>query len=383
MIDVEALKTEFQHTYGRNPHIFRAPGRVNLIGEHTDYNEGFVMPAALEFATWVAIAPRDDHALHLRSRNMGEPVDVVLGDSLCPRHDWSDYVVGVANEIEQSGAKLHGADLLIDGRVPVGSGLSSSAALEVASGLALLESNGNAVDRTQLALLCQRAENQFVGTRCGIMDQFISCHGKQGHALMLDCRDLSFRLLPVPTAARMVVCNTMVKHELATGEYNLRRSECEQGVRLLSEHLPGIHSLRDVSYEDFERHADDLPETVRKRCRHVITENARVQLAADALESGNLPRFGELMYQSHESLRDDYEVSCTELDVMVEQARGLRGVFGARMTGGGFGGCAVALVEEQAADAFARDIATGYERETGIRPEIYVTQAAEGAGRIA
>ncbi|HEY0566391.1 MAG TPA: galactokinase family protein, partial [Terriglobales bacterium] len=208
MIDVEALKTEFQQTYGSEPQVFRAPGRVNLIGEHTDYNEGFVMPAALEFATWVAIAQRDDDTLHLRSRNIGEPVEVSLDHPLAPRHDWSDYVLGVANEIQHSGAQLRGADLLIDGRVPVGSGLSSSAALEVASGMALLESNRQAVDRTQLALLCQRAENNFVGTRCGIMDQFISCHGKEGHALMLDCRDLSFRLFRVPAAARIVVCNT-------------------------------------------------------------------------------------------------------------------------------------------------------------------------------
>lgn len=289
----------------------------------------------------------------------------------------------VVDQIRRAGSPITGADIYIHGEVPMGAGLSSSAAIEVATGLAALGVNGHQVDRTELALLCQRAENQFVGMRCGIMDQFISCWGKRDHALMLDCRSMEFRLLPVPADARMVICNTMVKHEHASGEYNQRRAACEEGVRILKQHLPGIRSLRDVLRSDLERNRSKLPEVIYRRCRHVVTENARVEEAALALAGPDLSRFGKLMAESHVSLRDDYEVSCRELDIMVELAQKQPGVYGARMTGGGFGGCTINLVRASEAENFRKHMASAYEQATGLTPQIYISAAAEGAAQMA
>jgi galactokinase len=383
LIEAQTLRDEFRQAYRKEPQLFRAPGRVNLIGEHTDYNDGFVMPVAIDFYTWAAIAPRGDSALNVQSTTLHDSFSIVLNEALQPRHRWSDYVVGVVDQLQRRGTTLKGADLLIHGEVPVGAGLSSSAAIEVSTGLALSSVSGEDLDRKSLALLCQRAENEFVGMRCGIMDQFISANGRRGHALLLDCRSLDFKLLPLANNAKIVICNTMVKHELASGEYNRRRADCEEGVRILSQFLPGIRALRDVSLADLERFKDKLPDPINRRCRHVVTENARVLKAAEMLERNDLAAFGELMYQSHTSLRDDYEVSCRELDTMVDLASKLAGVYGARMTGGGFGGCAVALVESEQANRFQDQIAAGYQEATGIRPEIYISNAADGASRIA
>jgi len=382
-MDIAQLQQDFRSAYGREPLIFRAPGRVNLIGEHTDYNEGFVMPAAIDFYTWAALAPRSDSKVNIRSHSFPELISFDLAGDLRPRHDWSDYVVGVLDQIRHSAQSLTGADILIRGEVPIGAGLSSSAALEVAAGFALLAANNHPIDRRQLALLCQRAENQFVGMRCGIMDQFISSNGKRDHALMLDCRSLEFKLLPLSRTAKMVICNTMVRHQHASGEYNSRRAACEEGVRLLQQHLPAIRSLRDVSTEDLERHRNKLPDAIYRRCRHVVSENARVERAAAMLEKNDLNGFGALMAQSHASLRDDYEVSCRELDVMVDIARQQPGIYGARMTGGGFGGCTVNLVAAEEAERFRRNVTTGYQRAVGLTPEIYISPAADGAGPAA
>ena len=380
MIQVSELQHKFQERFGRLPRICRAPGRVNLIGEHTDYNDGFVMPAAIDFYTWAAIAPRDDRKLVIFSEEFSEGVEFDL-DEADPRKagHWSDYVRGVAVTLEQAGHRLRGADLLIESEVPIGSGLSSSASVEVATGLAMLDVAGHMIDRTELAKLCRRAENEFVGARVGIMDQFISCNGKAGHALMLDCRSLDFTLLPVPGEVRLVVSNTMVKHALAGGEYNVRRAQCEEGVRHLARSLPNVRALRDVTVDELERYGSDLPEVIYKRCRHVVTENARVNEAAIALERGDLAAFGHLMYESHRSLRDDYEVSCAELDVMVGLASKIEGVYGARMTGGGFGGCTINLVQVESVADFKREVAHSYEEATGLQPEIYTCTAAEGA----
>jgi galactokinase len=363
--------------YGGVPRLYRAPGRVNLIGEHTDYNDGFVLPAAIDMYMWVALAPRSDDRLRVHSENMNARAEFDLADR-APRGDWSDYVHGVAVVLRDAGHRVGGADMLVRGGVPVGSGLSSSAALEVATGFALLDGSGMAVDRVELARLCQRVENEFVGARCGIMDQFIVCTGRAGHATLLDCRSLESTQVPLPGDARLVICNTMVKHDLAAGEYNARRAECEAGVRELARLLPGVSALRDVSTEDFDRAGGTLPETVFRRCRHVVGENARTLAAASALERGDLTAFGALMTESHRSLRDDYEVSCEELDVMVELARGLPGVYGARMTGGGFGGCTINLVAAGAAPAFARSIAEAYQEATGLTPQVYVCEAVDG-----
>jgi galactokinase len=383
MIQASELQHKFQELYGQAARIFRAPGRVNLIGEHTDYNDGFVMPAAIDFYTWVAVAPREGRRLSIYSEEFSESVEFDLDESdPRPAGHWSDYVRGVAVSLEQAGYRLRGANLAIRSEVPIGSGLSSSAAIEVASGLAMLDAASLTIDRTELAKICRRAENEFVGARVGIMDQFISCNGKAGHALMLDCRSLDYRLLPVPDEVRLVVCNTMVKHALAGGEYNVRRAECEAGVRHLAKSLPNVRALRDVTIEELERYGSDLPPVIYKRCRHVITENARVLEAADALERGDLVTFGRLMAESHRSLRDDYEVSCRELDIMVDLASKIEGVYGARMTGGGFGGCTINLVRADSVAHFKQEVARGYEEATGLHPEIYTCTAAEGAGRV-
>ncbi len=363
--------------------VFRAPGRVNLIGEHTDYNDGFVMPAAIDFSTWVTVEPRDDRRVSVFSENFSEEIEFNLDDSSpTARGHWSDYVRGVAIILEQAGQRLRGATLRIRGEVPIGSGLSSSAAIEVATARALLENSGLSLDQVELARLCQRAENEFVGMRCGIMDQFISCCGQKGIALLLDCRSLSYKLLPLPEGARLVICNTMVRHALATGKYNARRAECEAGVRHFGGILPDVRALRDVTKADLELQEKRLPEVIQRRCRHVITENARVLEAGVSLEKGDLERFGELMNESHESLRNDYEVSCAELDLMVQLARRVDGVFGARMTGGGFGGCTINLVKVENVDEFQRAVAQGYEQATGLAPEIYVCSAAAGAEEV-
>ena len=382
-MDIKTLKRDFRQLYRQEPQIFRAPGRVNLIGEHTDYNEGFVMPAAIDFHTFAAIAPRSDTQINVRSHSFDEALSFDMKDGLSPKHNWSDYVVGVVDQIKRSDQPLAGADILIQGNVPIGAGLSSSAAIEVAVALALFEANRMPIDKVQLALLCQRAENEFVGMRCGIMDQFVSCSGQRDHALMLDCRSLQFKLLPLPSRATMVICNTMVKHELASGEYNRRRADCEEGVRILQEYLPGTRSLRDVSSEQLERYRDKLPPVIYRRCRHVVSENARVERAAEMLQKHDISGFGKLMAESHRSLREDYEVSCRELDVMVEIANAQPGLFGARMTGGGFGGCTINLVAREQAQVFRQHVTAEYEKAIGLKPDVYITSAADGAARVA
>ena len=374
----------FRAKFGTNPRVYRAPGRVNLIGEHTDYNDGFVMPAAIGFDCWVAAGPREDSKLVICSGEFPGITEVELSSSeIRPRKMWSDYVVGVALELRKAGLRLHGANLFIHGEVPIGAGLSSSAAIEVATALALAEQSGRPPDRVQLARLCQKAENQFVGARCGIMDQFISLHGKKNHALLLDCRSLHFELLAVPDSVRLVICNTMVKHDLVSSGYNQRRAECEEAVRRLSTILPGLRSMRDVTLEQLELHRVAFSETLYKRALHVVTENARVLESAEALRAGNVERFGEHMAGSHRSLRDLYEASSEELDLMVELANQQKGVYGARMTGGGFGGSTINLVEARCAEEFAGSVAGAYQKKTGIAAQVHICMPAEGAGSVA
>ena len=375
----DVLTARFRRMFGARPRIFRAPGRVNVIGEHTDYNDGFVMPAAIEFYTWVAGARRGDRVLEVYSEHFDEKIRLSL-DTLAgpPRRHWSDFVRGVAAVLQNAGYNLAGANLVIYGEIPLGAGLSSSASVEVATGLALSSLSGVDVPGLDLVKLCQKAEHEYAGTRCGIMDQFIAVFGVAGHALMLDCRSLEYRLLPVPREFRLVVCNSMVRHELASGEYNRRRADCEEGVKLLQPHLPGIRALRDVAVADLETWKPVLSATVYRRCRHVVMENQRVLEAAQALQSGDADRFGHLMYRSHASLRDDYQVSCKELDLLVDLASSSPGVYGARMTGGGFGGCTVNLVRADAADSFKEHISRAYREVTGIIPEIYVCEPAQG-----
>jgi galactokinase len=384
MRDLRELAEEFRRTFGTEPRVYRAPGRVNLIGEHTDYNDGFVLPAALELATFAAVASRPDRKLRVRSLLMNETREFDLDEKEPePRKDWSDYVRGVALMLIRAGNPLTGVDLLLDGNVPLGSGLSSSAALEVSVGYAFLATAGIAVDLTALALTGQRAENEFVGMRCGIMDQFIAAHGAAGKALLIDCRSLDSRLVPIDRKARLLVCNTMVHHEHVASEYNTRRRDCERGVELLKPVLPGIRALRDVSPAELERHADRLPEVVYRRCRHVITENDRTERAAAALEAGDLALVGRLMAQSHESMRDDFEITVPEVDRMVELNAAVPGVFGARMTGGGFGGCTISLVEAGAVERFIATVGPAYQAATGLTPVIFASSPGAGVGPAA
>jgi galactokinase len=380
-MDIPGFKDEFRKMYSREPQVFRAPGRVNIIGEHTDYNDGFVFPAAIDLFTWVAIAPRDDRRITVRTDNLQERVEFNL-DSPAPlqaRH-WGSDVLGVARALEESGRRLRGASILIRGEVPIGAGVSSSASLEVAAGFALLANSGLSMDCRKLAQLCQRAENDYVGMRCGIMDQLSSSCSLQGCALLLDCRSLEFRALPLHDNIRLVICNTMVRRELSRSAYNKRREECEEGVRILATRIPGVRALRDVTIEQLELFRPALPETIYRRCRHVVTEDDRVLTAAEAIELNQLGALSKAMAESHRSLRDDFEVSCPELDLLVQLAESAPGVHGARMTGAGFGGCTINLVHSDFVVPFRASISAEYERRTGLKPDIYVCNAAEGAG---
>lgn len=385
MIDRAELRRAFRERYGREPRLFRAPGRVNLIGEHTDYNGGFVLPMALDRETVVAAAVRADARVLVHSLNQKDSAEFdLLSPGKRRRGHWLDYVEGVARALISRGFELAGAELMILSDVPAGAGLSSSAALEISAGLALSSLAGARVDRVALALAGQQAEHEYVGTMCGIMDQFVAAMARAGNALLIDCRTLEATPVPLDTReAAVVVCDTRVRHELSTSEYNTRRRECERGVELLREFLPGITQLRDVSVHDFERHEERLPEPVRSRCRHVVTEDERTLAMVRALGGNDLAEAGRLMYASHESLRRDFEVSCRELDELVSIARLLGGaVFGARMTGGGFGGSTVNLVRRAALDEFTRTISARYERAAGVAPAIYVSEPGGGAEEI-
>ncbi len=382
---VDAIVADFRARFGRTPRVFRAPGRVNLIGEHTDYNDGFVMPAALEYDTKVAIAPRSDRLLVACTRRGEEIASVDLdAGPIRPTGAWSDYVFGVARMLEAAGHRLVGADLTITSTVPVGSGLSSSAALEVATAGALAAVSGIALGPIETAKLCQKAENEHVGMRCGIMDQYAAACGVAGHALMIDCRSLEARPVAIDPACRIVVANSMVHHVLAGGDdYNARRRSCEEGVRRLRPVLGDeVRALRDVSLAALAAHRDRLDDVTFRRCRHIVSENARVLEAAVAADRGDMARFGALWDASHVSMRDDYEISCAEVDVMVDLARALPGVLGSRMTGGGFGGCTVSLVEAGAVEAFAARLREAYRAATGLVAEIFACTPAAGAGEL-
>ncbi|HWA74938.1 MAG TPA: galactokinase [Polyangiaceae bacterium] len=377
-----ALARAFSARFGRAPRVFSAPGRVNLIGEHTDYNDGFVLPMAIERRTYVAAAPRSDRVVRVHSQNLGSDFSFDLDRPGPPQRGvWGDYVEGMAHALRARGIPVAGADLLIESEVPAGAGLSASAALELSVGYALTVLAGvEPPDRRMLALSGQAAEHEYVGTLCGIMDQYISALGGAGQALLIDCRSLEPRAVPLSApGTTIVICDTRVKHQLASSEYNKRHAECRAGVEGLKPALPGIRALRDVTVEDLERHGHLLPELVRRRCRHVVSENARTLAAADALERGDLAAVGALMVASHRSLQHDFEVSCAELDVAVEAALAVPGVYGARMTGGGFGGCTVTLVETRAVPALLDAVRDRFVSAFGIQPELFPTTACEGA----
>jgi galactokinase len=379
MIDIASIAGEFEERYGTRPRIFSAPGRVNLIGEHTDYNDGFVLPFAIDKRTFVGCSARDDNKVHVHSRTVDESVVIDLDDAE-RRKGWSLYIRGIAEVLRRRGIFVSGADLLIDSDIPFGAGLSSSAALEVSVGLALATLGGKDIDRVDLAFAGQEVENQYLGVRSGIMDQFTSALAQKDYALLIDCRSLAFQNIPLELGdLSLVVCDSKVEHELADSAYNERRSQCEEGVRLLRQRFPSISSLRDVTLDQLTVGEDLLPETILKRCRHVVGENSRTLDSAKALEKGDLSRLGQLMYGSHESLRDDYEVSCDELDMLVEAARRFDGVFGARMTGGGFGGCTINLVNSGSVEQFVSSISDQFRQTFGRDTEIFQVAPSDAA----
>jgi len=356
---------------------------VNLIGEHTDYNDGYVLPVAIDRSVLVAAAPRDDRQVVIYALDFGESVAFSLDDIEYDQvNPWSNYQRGVAYFLEERGIELPGLNAVVGGDVPIGSGLSSSAAVEVSMAYTWQVLAGFNLSRVELALLCQRAENEFVGINCGIMDQFVSALGQRDHALLIDCRSLEYQPAPLPTGAAIIVADTMKRRGLVDSEYNIRRRECEEGVCILQRYLPQVQALRDVSTDQFVEYKEQLPEKVRRRCRHIIYENERVLKGVAALQAGDLDAFGRLMNESHASLRDDYEVSCSELDIMAEAAWKVDGVYGSRMTGAGFGGCTVSLMAEEALDDFRGQVAATYEEATGIVPQIYVCRAEDGVSKL-
>ena len=381
MIDPAQLGRQFELRYGAKPRLFSAPGRVNLIGEHTDYNDGFVLPMAIDRRTFVAGSVRPDTRIVVHSLNADSTVELDLArPGPTRRNSWLDYVEGTARALIERGFRVAGANLLVHSDVPAGAGLSASAALELSVGYALAALGGaSEPDPVQLALAGQAAEHQYVGTRCGIMDQYIAALGQAEHALLIDCRSLGFERVPLELGtAYVLICDTRVKHELSSSAYNERREQCEAGVRLIAQELPDVRALRDVSVSAFAALKGRLPELLERRCRHVVGENARTLAAAAALKGGRLDELGRLMSASHASLQGDYEVSCAELDEAVAAAAAEPGVYGSRMTGGGFGGCTVTVLERSAVDRVSAAIACRLEARFRASPQFFVSLACDG-----
>ena len=363
--------------------LFQAPGRVNLLGEHTDYSGGFCMPAALSFNTLVAATPRADALLRLHSVDFDETVEIDLTTFAPPgKGHWSDYCAGVAWSLMLDGVKVAGADLSLTGNVPLNAGLSSSASVEVATATALLGLAGVTLPKPQIALACQRAENVYVGAPCGIMDQFISAAGVRNHALAIDTRALTAQLAPIPETLRLVVCNSMVRHSIGGGEYGTRRREVEEAAHALGLRDPKVKQLRDATLEALNAAEGDMSHEAFLRARHVITDSQRVLDGVACLRAGDAHRFGTLMTEAHASFRDDFAASCDKCDLLVRIALTLDGCLGSRLTGGGFGGCTVSLVEAARAEAFAGKLHQRYLQETGVEAQVFLCEIADGAGPV-
>lgn len=383
---VSDLKQKFIEKYGEGEfHGYFSPGRVNLIGEHTDYNGGFVFPCALSFGAYLLIRKTSRPSVRFASLNMSFEAEVALADLNKPvGKEWVNYCIGVFAQFLKKGIQFNqGADILIFGDVPNGAGLSSSAALEMVTAMAINETYEIGLPRLDLIKMSQKAEHEFAGVMCGIMDQFASGMGKANHAIFLNCDTLDFDLVPVELdGIKIVISNTNSPHKLDSGMYNQRVSECHAAVDAISKHKP-VKVLAEVSWDEFKELEDKIEEEVpRKRARHVISEIARTEQAVRELKAGNIETFGQLMNGSHDSLRDDYEVTGHELDTMVDEARKIEGVVGSRMTGGGFGGCTVSLVKDEAIDAFIDEVGKNYEAKTGLKPAFYVAEIGDGAKRL-
>jgi galactokinase len=363
--------------------VVRSPGRVNLIGEHTDYNEGYVLPAAIDKAIVFAVAPRADNHLHFYAADLKDELVCDLNAIQKSLKGWPNYLLGVIDQLGKAGYTIRGCDVVFGGDIPIGAGLSSSAALECGFACALDELFGLGLDRLEIVKLAQRAENQFVGVKCGIMDQFVNIFGRDKKVLKIDCRSLEYEYFPFERDdLQIVLCETEVRRTLASSEYNVRRQQCEAGVHVLRRYNPGVRSLRDVSLDLLQEHKREMDPTIFKRCGYVVRENERVLEACDDLRQNDFRSFGQRMYESHRGLRDEYQVSSPELDVLVEIASSVSGVLGARMMGAGFGGCTINLVEEPVVSQFVEIVQQRYPERTGKAIKVYVTRIQSGTAKV-
>ncbi|MEN8122672.1 MAG: galactokinase [Bacteroidota bacterium] len=380
-MNIDSIKNKFKELFSNNPLLVRSPGRINLIGEHTDYNDGFVFPAAIDKEVHFAVAINDMSKFRFYAFDLDESFELEVDQLDKTKTSWANYLLGVAAQYKKAGHVIKGVDCVFGGDIPMGAGLSSSAAIENGFAFALKELFGFKVSRMDMVKMAQKAEHEYAGVMCGIMDQFASMNGKENSALKLDCRTLDFEYANIDMASYgIVLCDTNVKHELASSEYNTRRKECETGVEILQKYNENIAALRDISIEFLEKHKAEFDPVVYKRCEYVVKENNRVEKAFAAIHNSDIEELGRLMYKSHEGLRDEYEVSCSELDVMYTIARKSDYVIGSRMMGGGFGGCTINLVKIENIEDFSETIRVGYMQTTGIEPEIHIVKITGGTG---
>lgn len=380
--DAEPLKENFRERFHAAPMLFRSPGRINIIGEHTDYNEGFVLPAAIDKAAYVAISKRNDDNIQLASLAFNETYTCKIAE-VRPLKSWTDYVLGVVDQLSKHGIAIGGFNLALDGDITIGAGLSSSAAVECSVLYALNELFALGLSKIQMVKMAQAAEHEFAGVKCGIMDQFASVFGKAAHAIQLDCRSLEYQYVPLHMEGiKIVLFNSNVSHSLASSEYNTRRQQCEQGVAWIKKYMPEVQSLRDVSLEMLQEHVLPKDAVIYKRCKYVLEENLRLLAACDDLKKGDIAALGQKMFRTHEGLSKEYEVSCTELDWLVQNVRNEKDVLGARMMGGGFGGCSINLVKENAVDALVEKVSAQYTQATGLTLSAYAVQIANGTEEI-
>lgn len=380
--DVELIKESFQSLFEAEPLLVRSPGRINIIGEHTDYNEGFVLPAAIDKAAYVAVAKRYDTEIHLYSRSFSESYYCKLTE-LFPRRTWTDYVLGVVDQLLRNGYNITGFNLVLDGDIIIGAGLSSSAAVECSVIYALNSLFELGLSKIEMVKMAQAAEHSFAGVKCGIMDQFASMFGKKGYAIQLDCRSLEYSYVPLHMQGiKVLLLNSNVSHSLASSEYNTRRAQCEQGVGWIKAHVPHVASLRDATPEMLIQYVLPKDQLIYKRCKYVVEENLRLQSACNDLKNDDIYSLGKKMFLTHEALSKEYEVSCKEIDWLVDYVKNSREVLGARMMGGGFGGCSINLVKEHAIDALVEKISIEYRNATGLTLDPYVVQIENGTEQM-
>ena len=375
----EKVLSDFKKNFGGEPTIVRSPGRVNIIGEHTDYNNGFVLPAAIDKAIYVAVSARKDYAIKLFSGEFNESFETSLSELKPTDKGWPNYILGVADQLKKGNYKISGFNLAIDGDVPIGSGLSSSAALECATGFALNEIFKLNISKKELAFIGQKAEHSFAGVRVGIMDQFASIFGRKDHVIKLDCQSLDYEYVPLKLEGyKILLLNTNVKHSLGSSEYNTRRAQCEQGVAWVKEHHPEVNSLRDVSMEMLHQHVEPRDPLIYRRCKYVVEEKERLLTGCEDLKKGDLKSLGKKMFRTHDGLSKEYEVSCKELDFLVDAVRDNPDVIGARMMGGGFGGCTINIVKEEAIDLLVKETGESYQKELGKELTAYIARVEDG-----